>query len=76
VQRKQHAGSQTRRNRASRWENVSRVFAVKKPDTLQGRHVLLIDDVITTGATTEACSQALVAAQATVSICTLAFTSN
>jgi len=76
VQRTVHISSQTRKNRMDRWENVSGVFAVKKPGALQGRHVLLVDDVITTGATTEACSQALVAAQATVSICALAFTSN
>jgi ComF family protein len=75
LERSMQVSSQTRKNRTDRWANVSRVFTVKKPGELQGRHVLLVDDVITTGATTEACSRALLAAQATVSICSLAFTS-
>jgi ComF family protein len=75
LERSMQVSSQTRKNRTDRWANVSRVFTVKKPGDLQGRHVLLVDDVITTGATTEACSRALLAAQATVSICSLAFTS-
>jgi ComF family protein len=70
------AASQTHKSRISRWENVSRVFAAKEPASLPGQHVLLVDDVITTGATTEACSHALIEARAAVSICTLAFTSN
>lgn len=48
--------TQTRKNRGERWENVEDVFAVNKKIKLEGKHVLLVDDVITTGATIEACA--------------------
>jgi ComF family protein len=51
--------TQTRKARYSRWENVENIFAVKNPEKIRGRHVLLVDDVITTGATLEACATAL-----------------
>ncbi len=47
--------TQTRKSRFSRWENVNDVFHVADPDEIKGKHVLLVDDVITTGATIEAC---------------------
>lgn len=43
--------SQTRRNSAERMENVKDVFAVRRPQSFDGRHIALLDDVITTGAT-------------------------
>lgn len=52
-------GTQTKKSRFKRWENVSGIFALKNPEKLKGRHVLLVDDVITTGATLEACILAL-----------------
>lgn len=51
--------SQTRRHRYQRWENVSELFAVRSPDKLAGKQVMLVDDVITTGSTIEACIHAL-----------------
>jgi ComF family protein len=51
--------SQTRRGRVSRWSNVKDIFWVREPEKFEGKHVLLIDDVITTGATIEACAMAL-----------------
>jgi ComF family protein len=48
--------SQTRRGRISRWSNVKDVFWVREPEKLTGKRILLIDDVITTGATIEACA--------------------
>lgn len=48
--------TQTRKNREERWENVEDVFTVNKKISLEGKHVLLVDDVITTGATIEACA--------------------
>lgn len=47
--------SQTRKNREERWDNVGDVFAVSSKKKLEGRHVIIVDDVITTGATLEAC---------------------
>jgi len=59
VVRRQFTETQTRKTRLSRWQNVAEVFAVKYPSAVQGKHVLLVDDVITTGATIEACAQHL-----------------
>ncbi len=54
-----HTSSQTKKSRYSRWENVKGIFEVKNPGQLQGKHLLLVDDVITTGATLEACCETL-----------------
>ena len=51
--------TQTRKSRFRRWQNVEGLFAVNDPAKLSGHHILLVDDVITTGATIEACIQAL-----------------
>ncbi|MBC5774587.1 ComF family protein [Pontibacter sp. KCTC 32443] len=65
--------TQTQKNRLSRWQNVEQVFEVTKPEQVKGRRVLIVDDVLTTGATLEACAITLLAAGATeVSIATIA----
>lgn len=51
--------TQTHKSRLSRWENVSRVFKVTDVNAIAEKRVLLVDDVVTTGATLEACGQAL-----------------
>ena len=56
--------TQTRKSREERWQNVEGIFACKDQE-IEGREVLLVDDVITTGATMEACAQALLRAGAT-----------
>ncbi len=67
--------SQTRKGRLERWQNVSSGFAIPAtaaPEIIQ-RRLLLVDDVLTTGATLEACATALLAAgAATVSVATIA----
>jgi ComF family protein len=47
--------TQTRKSRFSRWENVKEVFELKDYSHLIGKHILLVDDVITTGSTLESC---------------------
>lgn len=54
-----HTESQTLKGRFERWENVSSIFSVTNPESLNGKHILIIDDVVTTGATLEACVQAV-----------------
>ncbi|PST84072.1 ComF family protein [Pedobacter yulinensis] len=71
----QKTSSQTRRSRFSRYENMRQVFELQPAANINGRHVLLIDDVVTTGSTAEACALVLLGAgAASVSLATLAFT--
>lgn len=51
--------TQTKKSKTQRWENVKGIFEVKSTSTFQNKHVLLVDDVITTGSTLEACAIAL-----------------
>ncbi|MBL7940262.1 MAG: ComF family protein [Flavobacteriales bacterium] len=51
--------SQTRRSRLDRWLNVKEAFHLPDPVKLSGKHVLIVDDVVTTGATLEGCVKAL-----------------
>lgn len=57
--RHQYNRSQTRMGRYKRWQNVEAIFTVKRPHDFENAHVLLIDDVITTGSTIESCAQVL-----------------
>ncbi|WP_299818370.1 ComF family protein [uncultured Pontibacter sp.] len=56
--------TQTRKNRLDRWHNVEQVFQVKASESIKGKRILLVDDVLTTGATLEACAASLLAAGA------------
>lgn len=47
--------TQTRKSRFRRWENVKEIFAITAPELFVNKHILLVDDVITTGATLESC---------------------
>lgn len=54
--------TQTKKTKLNRWFNVREVFALKSNDLLTNKRVLLVDDVVTTGATLEACVQEVLAA--------------
>jgi ComF family protein len=56
--------TQTKKSKIDRWENVSEVFQVNTPNRIAGKRILLVDDVITTGATLEACAHRLLEAGA------------
>ena len=60
--RSQKTSTQTKKSRIERWENVKSVFTVAQNSKIEGKKILLVDDVITTGATLEACGQHLIAA--------------
>ncbi len=75
VCRKAFKTSQTKLGRWERLGNVSGLFEVRRQERLLGKHVLLVDDVFTTGATIMACASAVAAVPGTtVSIMTLGFT--
>lgn len=54
-----HTESQTRKSRFARWQNVYEAYSVVRPERLLNKHIMLVDDVITTGATIEACAKQL-----------------
>ena len=65
--------TQTKKRRTERWDNVAESFLILQPEKLQNKHVLLVDDVVTTGATLEACAQKIDAIKDTkISVVTLA----
>jgi len=73
--RKDYTSTQTRKSRFQRWENVKDIFDIKNPSGFQGKHILLIDDVITTGSTLEACATSLLQVQhVKISLAALAYT--
>ncbi|MEO5571480.1 MAG: ComF family protein [Bacteroidia bacterium] len=66
--------TQTRKNRFSRWQNVSNVFSLAEKANIEGKHVLLVDDVITTGSTLVACAEVLLKHKSTkVSVASIAY---
>lgn len=72
--RRTYTSTQTRKNRFERWQNVDGIFGINQPDKFSGKHILLIDDVVTTGSTLEACAYPLLKIpDIKVSIATLAF---
>lgn len=78
VVRRVNNPSQTRGDSASRWDNVEGVFAVRRPEALRGRHVLVVDDVFTTGATVVSCGEAILreVGDVRLSVATLAVSRN
>jgi ComF family protein len=76
LHRKIHTTTQTRKERFDRWKNVEDIFYCSQPDKLKGKHILLIDDVVTTGSTLEAAGSVLQEINGTsVSIATAAYAS-
>ncbi|QQL48798.1 ComF family protein [Mucilaginibacter ginkgonis] len=72
--RKKATLTQTHKNRLARFENMRSVFSLKDPAALRGKHVLLVDDIMTTGSTLEACAMPLIEVDGLkLSIATIAY---
>ena len=67
--------TQTKKLRFDRWKNVQELFVIQHNFSLKNKHILLIDDIITTGATLEACCEALTKIEGIkISIACMAYT--
>lgn len=77
IGRSRHNPSQTKSGRAGRWENVENIFEVRRAELLEGKHILLVDDVLTTGATLVSCAETIREAvpSCRISVATLAVSS-
>lgn len=76
VIRPQHTDTQTKKGRIERWKNIEGKFELVNPEMIKNKHLLLVDDVVTTGATLEACGQELLSSENTrLSIATLCIAS-
>ena len=64
VRRRLYNESQTSKSDVERWSNVAEIFEVQSVERLRGRHILLVDDVLTTGATAGECARMLLTAGA------------
>jgi predicted amidophosphoribosyltransferase len=74
VSRKRYTETQTKKHRTERWQNVEGSFAINCKEQLSNKHILLVDDVITTGATLEACGSSILDISGTrLSVATLAW---
>lgn len=73
IHRITHNKSQTGFSKYDRFENVRKIFEVRRPELLKNKHILLVDDVLTTGATIEACAAEILQVEnCKISIATLA----
>ena len=69
--------TQTHKNRDERWKNVEGIFALDRPQDIEGKHVLLVDDILTTGATLASCAKTVQAGcNCRISVFTLGYTYN
>lgn len=74
VKREIPGKTQTKKGKYDRWKNVENVFKVKNRRKLENKHILLVDDVITTGSTMEACADEILKCNnAKVSVASLAY---
>ena len=68
------SATQTKRSRYERWTNVEGIFEVTDPESIRNKHILLVDDVITTGSTIESCANELLKVEGVkLSVVALAF---
>ena len=73
VVRRKNTETQTRKSVFERWENVDGIFELHRSEYLAGKHILIVDDVLTTGATTVACASRLAEIEGVrISVLTLA----
>jgi ComF family protein len=74
VARSHYTDTQTKKGRIERWQNMEGKFVLANPDAIYNKHVLLVDDVVTTGATLEACgAEILKAGKVKLSVATLCY---
>ena len=72
--RSRFSDTQTKKSRFDRWSNVKSIFSLRNMETLRDKHILLVDDVVTTGSTLEACAQKLLSIPGVkVSVVTMAY---
>lgn len=62
ISRPHQTETQTKKGRIARWKNIEGKFILTDPPVISGKHILLVDDVITTGATLESCGAELLKA--------------